>query len=57
MVDSLPGRIAWGVIIQRTDNVALVYAVSGLLTCGIAPVFFLTPLGHTERYLLEDKKS
>jgi MFS family permease len=45
------GALVGGLVIERTHNVALVYAVIGLLLCGITLPFFLTPLGHTERYL------
>jgi MFS family permease len=46
------GALLGGLVIERTDNVALVYAGIGLLTFGMTLVFFLSPLGHTERYLL-----
>lgn len=45
------GALLGGLAIERTQQVALVYAVIGFLIFGIALVFFLTPLGHTERYL------
>jgi MFS family permease len=45
------GALLGGLAIERTDNVALVYAGIGLLTFGITLAFFLSPLGHTERYL------
>ncbi len=41
------GALLGGFAIERT-NVALVYAVIGLLVFGITLVFFLTPLGHTD---------
>jgi len=43
------GALLGGFAIERTHNVALVYAVIGLLIFGITLIFFLTPLGHTER--------
>jgi MFS family permease len=45
------GALLGGLAIERTHHVALVYAVIGLLIFGITLTFFLTPLGHTERYL------
>jgi MFS family permease len=42
------GALLGGLAIERTHNVALVYAVIGLLIFGITLTFFLTPLGHTE---------
>jgi hypothetical protein len=45
------GALLGGLAIERTHNAALVYAVIGLLIFGITLTFFLTPLGHTERYL------
>jgi predicted MFS family arabinose efflux permease len=45
------GALLGGLAIERTHNVGLVYAVIGLLIFGITFTFFLTPLGHTERYL------
>ncbi len=45
------GALLGGLAIERTNNVGLVYAVIGLLIFGITFTFFLTPLGHTERYL------
>ena len=43
------GAFLGGLAIERTKNVSLVYAVIGLLIFGITLMFFLTPLGHTER--------
>jgi len=37
--------------------VALVYALIGLLIFGITFAFFLTPLGHTGRYLIKNGTS
>jgi MFS family permease len=51
------GALIGGIAIERTQQVALVYAAIGLLTFVIASMFFLTPLGHIERYLPDDKKS
>jgi len=45
------GALLGGLAIERTHNVALVYAVIGLLIFAITLTFFLTPLGHTERPL------
>ncbi len=45
------GALLGGLALEHTQNVALVYAVIGLLIFGITFMFFLTPLGHTERYL------
>jgi MFS family permease len=51
------GALLGGLVIERTDQVALVYVVIGLLIFGISLMFNLTPLGHTEQYLLKDKTS
>ena len=58
---SIAGVLAWsaiplgtllgGLAITWTGNVALVYAVSGVLTAIIPLLFALTPLGHAERYM------
>jgi hypothetical protein len=45
------GALLGGLAIEQTNHVALVYVVIGLLIFGITFTFFLTPLGHTERYL------
>jgi hypothetical protein len=45
------GALLGGVAIERTHNVALVYAVMGLLLSAISLTFFLTPLGHTDKPL------
>jgi MFS family permease len=61
-VISIAGVLAWSAIplgsvlgayaIRWTGNVALVYAVIGVLECAIAAAFFvLSPLGHAEDYL------
>ena len=49
------GALLGGLAIERTNHVALVYAVIGLLIFGITLTFFLTPLGHSERYLAKDE--
>ena len=51
------GALLGGLAIERTHNVGLIYAVIGLLIFGITLTFFLTPLGHTERYLPKDESS
>ena len=60
-VISIAGVLAWsaiplgtllgGLAIAWTGNVALVYAVIGVLTVIIPLLFALTPLGHAERYM------
>ncbi len=46
------GALAGGLLIERTGDVRLVYAVIGFITFVIALVFRLaSPLGHAERYL------
>jgi MFS family permease len=46
------GALAGGLLIERTGDVRLVYAVIGLATFLIAFVFRVaSPLGHAERYL------
>jgi MFS family permease len=46
------GALAGGLLIERTGDVRLVYAVIGLITFLIALVFRVaSPLGHAERYL------
>jgi MFS family permease len=49
------GALLGGLAIERTHNVALVYAVIGLLIFGIPLTFFLTPLDHVERYLPQNE--
>jgi MFS family permease len=49
------GALLGGLVIERIHLVSLVYAVIGLLICGITLTFFLTPLGHAERYLPKDE--
>lgn len=44
------GALLGGLAIERTQQVALVYAVIGLLVFGISLMFCLTPLRHTEQY-------
>jgi MFS family permease len=48
------GALLGGFAIQQTGNVGLVYAIIGLLIACISLVFFLTPLGHAERYLAKE---
>jgi hypothetical protein len=38
-------------VIDRTGNVAAVYAAIGALTAIIAIAFSFSPIGHAERYL------
>jgi MFS family permease len=45
------GTLAGGWLIDRTGNVAAVYAAIGLVTAAIAVAFSFSPLGHAERYL------
>ncbi len=45
------GALAGGYVIQRTGNVALVYAAIGLLTFLIPLLFSFTALGHADRYV------
>ncbi len=45
------GALLGGFIINATHQVALVYAVIGILTILIPCGFAFTPLGHAERYL------
>lgn len=45
------GALLGGYAIERTGNVALVYAVIGALTTLIPLIFSFTALGHAERYL------
>ncbi len=49
------GSIAGGYAITWTKNVALVYAVIGVLTFLIPFSFSFTPLGHAKRYIPEVK--
>ena len=51
------GALLGGLAIEHTHNVALVYALIGLLIFGITFAFFLTPLGHTGRYLIKNGTS
>lgn len=45
------GNLLGGLAITWTGDVALVYAVIGVLTVIIPLLFALTPLGHAERYM------
>ncbi|HJZ46737.1 MAG TPA: MFS transporter [Roseiflexaceae bacterium] len=60
-VISIAGVLAWsaiplgtllgGLAISWTGDVALIYAIIGVLTVIIPLLFALTPLGHAERYM------
>lgn len=45
------GTIIGGVIIQQTQNIAMVYASVGILVFLVACVFSFTALGHAQRFL------
>jgi MFS family permease len=45
------GTILGALIIERTGNVALVYAAIGILTVIIPALFAFTPLGRAEQYI------
>jgi hypothetical protein len=45
------GAVLGGLAIERTHHVGVVYAGIGLLIFTVTLMFFLTPLGHTERPL------
>jgi hypothetical protein len=45
------GSLLGGIAIERTGDVALVFAVIGLLQVAIALAFSRTALGHAERFL------
>lgn len=49
------GTFAGGLLIERTGNIAAVYAGIGLASAVIAFAFTFTALGHAERYLPEKK--
>lgn len=49
------GTFIGGVVIDQTHNVALVYTAIGTLNFLISLGFLLSPLGHAERYLAEEK--
>lgn len=49
------GAFAGGLLIERTQNVGLVFAVIGVLTVVIPLLFAFGPLGHAEKYLPQDK--
>lgn len=51
------GALLGGFVIAQTGQVALIYAVIGLLILGIAFTFFFTPLGQSEQYLAKDTAS
>lgn len=47
------GTFAGGLLIERTGNIAAVYAAIGLASAAIAFAFTFTALGHAEKYLPE----
>jgi hypothetical protein len=49
------GVLLGGLAIVQTGSVGLVYGSVGLLVFLVAFVFWFTPLGHAERYVLEAK--
>src|SRR5579885_2501639 len=49
------GSLLGGFAIQRTGNIALVYAVIGALNFLIPLAFSFTALGHAERYIPQEK--
>ncbi len=49
------GALLGGFAIVQAGNVGLVYGVIGLLIAGISLLFFLTPLGHAERYMVKEE--
>lgn len=49
------GALLGGLALAQTGNVGLVYACIGLLVFLVAFTFWLTPLGHAERYVPEAK--
>ena len=51
------GALAGGYVIERTQNVALVYAVIGALTIAIPFAFSFTALGHADRYIPHDERA
>jgi predicted MFS family arabinose efflux permease len=51
------GALLGGLAIAQTGNVGLVYGCVGLLVFLVAFAFWLTPLGHAERYVSEARTS
>jgi MFS family permease len=51
------GALLGGFVIAQTNQVALIYAVVGLLILVIAFTFFFTPLGHSEQFIAKDNSS
>jgi MFS family permease len=51
------GALLGGLAIAQAGNVGLVYGCVGLLVFLVAFAFWLTPLGHAERYMPEAKAS
>lgn len=49
------GALLGGLALAQTGNVGLVYGCVGVLVFLVAFAFWLTPLGHAERYLPEAK--
>ncbi|MBA3825306.1 MAG: MFS transporter [Ktedonobacterales bacterium] len=49
------GSFMGGVAIERTQNVALVYGVSGILISLIAVGFMFSSIAHAERYLMPEQ--
>lgn len=49
------GALLGGLALAQTGNVGLVYGCVGLLVFLVAFTFWLTPLGHAERYVPEAK--
>lgn len=47
---------AGGLLIERTGNIAAVYAGIGLASALIAFAFTFTALGHAEKYLPEESE-
>ncbi|TMD37647.1 MAG: MFS transporter [Chloroflexi bacterium] len=45
------GALIGGFAVEQTKNVSLIYGVIGILVAFTALIFFLSPLGHAERYL------
>ena len=51
------GSLIGGIVIQRTHNVALVFATIGVLLFLIPLGFTRTALGHADRYLPEEARA
>jgi hypothetical protein len=48
------GSLAGGLVLQRTQNVALVFGTIGVLLFLIPLAFTRTALGHADRYLPDE---